>query len=235
MFKIIPAIDILNGQVVRLTGGDYARSKAYDTDPAAVARKWQDAGARLIHLVDLDGARAGQPINLAAVRSIRQAVSCELELGGGLRAETDVEKIFALGINYAILGSLALKNKTLTRRLAVKYADKIIIGVDARRGKVAVEGWLENSNTDALDLLEELEKSGVRKVIYTEISRDGALNGADIKLYKKLSAYTKIEIIASGGVASLADVRQLAALPLGGVIIGKALYENKINPRELFE
>ncbi|MDR1323153.1 MAG: 1-(5-phosphoribosyl)-5-[(5-phosphoribosylamino)methylideneamino]imidazole-4-carboxamide isomerase [Candidatus Margulisbacteria bacterium] len=233
MFKPIPAIDILGGQVVRLTEGDYARSKVYDADPAAVARQWQAAGARLLHLVDLDGARAGRPVNLESLTKIRAAVSCELELGGGLRTEADVAKIFSLGIDYAILGSIALKDKALTQKLVEKYADKIIIGIDARRGKVAAEGWLENSDTDALELLKEMEKLGVRKIIYTEITRDGTLSGADIALYKKLAAYTKIEIIASGGVASNADVRQLAALPLGGVIIGKALYENKIDLKEL--
>lgn len=226
--KIIPAIDILGGQVVRLTKGDYAQSKVYDIDPAVAARRWQDAGARLIHLVDLDGAKAGRPVNLDALAKIRAAVDCELELGGGLRTAEDVEKIFALGINYAILGSIALKNKALTQTLVEKYTDKIIIGIDARHGKVATEGWLENSDTDALDLIKEMEKIGVRKIIYTEISRDGTLSGIDQGLYKKLTAYTKIKIVASGGAASQEDVQKLAELPLDGVIIGKALYEGKI-------
>jgi phosphoribosylformimino-5-aminoimidazole carboxamide ribotide isomerase len=236
MFKPIPAIDILGGQVVRLTEGNYARSKVYAADPAAVARQWQEAGARLIHLVDLDGARAGRPVNLASLAKIRAAVSCELELGGGLRTEAAVQKILELGIDYAILGSAALKDKPLTKKLIEKHADKIIIGIDARRGQAAAEGWLEDSGADALALLKEMEKIGARKIIYTEITRDGTLRGADTALYKKLCAYTKIEIIASGGAASLQDVRALAAIPgLGGVIIGKALYENKIDLKELFK
>ena len=236
MFQPIPAIDILGGQVVRLTQGDYACSQVYDADPAAAAQKWQAAGARLIHLVDLDGARAGRPVNLESLSKIRAAVTCELELGGGLRTEADVQKVLGLGLNYAILGSVALKDKPLTQKLVEKYADKIIIGIDARRGKVATEGWLENSDTDALALIKEMENIGVRKIIYTEITRDGTLRGVDLELYKKLCACTKIEIIASGGVASNEDVRALAAIPgLGGVIIGKALYENKIDLKELFK
>lgn len=235
MFKPIPAIDILNGQVVRLTQGDYARNKIYEKDPAVIARQWEKAGARLIHLVDLDGAKAGRPVNLESIAKIRAAVSCELELGGGLRTEADVEKIFTLGIDYAILGSIALKNKPLTKKLVNKYKNKIIIGIDTKHGKVATEGWLEDSEIEALDLIKEMEKIGVQKIIYTEISRDGTLNGIDLKLYKKLSTATKIEILASGGVACLADVQALAKLPLGGVIIGKALYENKIKVQELFK
>ncbi|GBR75448.1 1-(5-phosphoribosyl)-5-[(5-phosphoribosylamino) methylideneamino]imidazole-4-carboxamide isomerase [Candidatus Termititenax persephonae] len=228
MFKLIPAIDILGGQVVRLTKGDYAHSTVYDAHPAAVARKWEKAGARLIHLVDLDGAKAGRPVNLESLSKIRAAVSCALEVGGGLRTEAAVEKILALGIDYAILGSAALKDQPLTKKLIEKYADKIIIGIDARQGQAAAEGWLEDSGTDALNLIKTMEKIGAQKIIYTEITRDGTLGGVDTGLYQKLADYTKIEIIASGGAASVADVQGLARLRLGGVIIGKALYEGKI-------
>ncbi|MDR1997022.1 MAG: 1-(5-phosphoribosyl)-5-[(5-phosphoribosylamino)methylideneamino]imidazole-4-carboxamide isomerase [Candidatus Margulisbacteria bacterium] len=234
MFEPIPAIDILGGQVVRLTQGDYTRAKVYASDPAVVARQWAAAGAQFLHLVDLDGARSGRPVNLAAIKKLRQNVNCRLELGGGLRTAADVAQVFALGIDYAILGSAALQNKPLTQELVQKYGARIIIGVDARDGRAAASGWLEDSEVDALDLIKELEKIGVQKIIYTEINRDGTLSGPDLALYRKLLDSTRMEIIASGGVASLADVQALSALRLDGVIIGKALYEGKINIRDLY-
>jgi phosphoribosylformimino-5-aminoimidazole carboxamide ribotide isomerase len=235
MFEPIPAIDILNGQAVRLTKGDYGQVTVYG-DPVAFAKKWAAAGATTIHLVDLDGAKAGQPVNTATIKAIRQAVSCELELGGGLRTLEAVTETLALGINRVILGSIALKDRPLTEFLVKEFGgEKIVIGIDAKDGFVAAEGWIETSTVRVETLLEIMAAIGVTTVVYTDISRDGMLQGPNLRAYQTIVGKTTISIIASGGISKLADVKDLAKIKgLSGVIVGKALYENRINIEELF-
>ncbi|MDC0977778.1 1-(5-phosphoribosyl)-5-[(5-phosphoribosylamino)methylideneamino]imidazole-4-carboxamide isomerase [bacterium] len=232
MFKIIPAIDLLDNKVVRLKRGDYTQVTIYSEYPEEFARKWSVFNR--IHLVDLDGAKEGQPINLDAIKKIRSTVDCELELGGGLRTEADVQKIFDLGINYAILGSVALKDKELTKKLVDQYGEKIIIGVDAKDGMISTEGWLDDSTTTVFELVKEMENIGVDSIIYTDINRDGMLTGPNTEAYQELVAKTKVKIIASGGISNIEDIKNLKKITgLGGVIVGKALYENKILKEEL--
>jgi len=232
MFKIIPAIDILNGQVVRLTKGDYNASTIYSSDPREFAKKLEPIG--FIHLVDLDGAKAGRPINLETIKAIRQTVNCPLEVGGGIRDRASAKVLLDLGIDRIILGSIALKNKTLTKALVEEYGDKIVIGVDTKNGRVAAEGWLETSSTTGLALIMEMEKIGVKNIICTDIACDGMLTGPNLELYKELTAKTKLNIIASGGVGNIQDVTALKKIKnLGGVIIGKAIYEERITIEEL--
>lgn len=234
MFKIIPAIDILNGQAVRLTKGDYAQVKVYSNNPAEFAKKFEPFG--FIHLVDLEGAKAGRPINLETLKKIRTAVNCKLEVGGGVRTKEDAKTLLDLGIDRIILGSIALKNKKLTEELVNLYGNKIAIGIDTKNGRVAAEGWLETSQTTGLALIKEMEKIGVKTVICTDITRDGTLTGPHIELYKELTEQTKINIVASGGIGNIDDVKALKKIKkLGGIIIGKAIYEERVSIEELLE
>lgn len=234
MFKIIPAIDILKGQVVRLLKGDYAKATIYSSQPEVFAKKLAVLGN--LHLVDLDGAKAGKPVNLDAIKKIRAAADCPIEVGGGIRTMADAEKIFALGVDKIILGSIALKDKNLTAQLVAKYGSKIIIGVDTKNGRVAAEGWIETSKTTALALIKAMEQLGVKNIIYTDIARDGTLTGPNLEAYQELVKTTKINIIASGGIANIEDIKGLQKIKnLGGVIIGKAIYEEKISIEELLE
>jgi phosphoribosylformimino-5-aminoimidazole carboxamide ribotide isomerase len=234
MFKIIPAIDIINSQAVRLTKGDYAQIKVYSDDPAKFAKKFEPFG--FIHLVDLDGAKAGRPINLETLKKIRAAVDCKLEVGGGIRTKTDAKTVLNLGIDQIILGSIALKNKKLTEELVSAYGSKIVIGVDTKNGRVAAEGWLETSQTTGLALIKEMEKIGIKTVICTDIARDGTLTGPNIELYQELTEQTKINIVASGGIGNIDDVKALKKIKkLGGIVIGKAIYEERVSIEELLE
>lgn len=232
MFKIIPAIDIYDGQAVRLIKGDYEQRTVYSSQPEKYAAEWSAFGR--IHLVDLNGAREGKPANIETIKKIRAATDAIIELGGGLRSNKDIKLALDLGIDKVILGSIALKDRDLTAILADKYGDKIIVGIDARHGKVAAEGWLETSEIDALTLLKEIEKIGVQEVIFTDISKDGMLQGPNFSIYEEIVPQTKIKIIASGGISSLEDIKKLKQINgLYGTIVGKALYENKISREEL--
>lgn len=235
MFEAIPAIDILNAQAVRLTKGDYEQVTVYHDYPEEMARAFELAGAPTIHLVDLDGARLGRPVNLHVIEKIRLAVRCRLELGGGLRTAEDVARVLDLGIERVILGSVALKNRRLTEELVKKYGRRIVIGIDARNGFVATEGWLESSSVTVEALVKEMENIGVQTIIYTDISRDGMLSGPNLEAYKAIVTKTKMEIIASGGISGLKDVQALKTIPgLAGVVVGKAIYEKKVTLEELF-
>lgn len=234
MFKIIPAIDIINGQAVRLTKGDYTQVKIYSDDPTQFAKKLEPFG--FIHLVDLDGAKAGRPINLETLKKIRAAVDCKLEVGGGIRTKADAKTILELGIDQIILGSIALKDKKLTEELVSDHGEKIVVGVDTKNGRVAAEGWLETSQTTGLALIKEMEKIGIKTVICTDIARDGTLTGPNMELYKELTEHTKTNIIASGGIGNIDDVKALKKIKrLGGIVIGKAIYEGRVSIEELLE
>jgi phosphoribosylformimino-5-aminoimidazole carboxamide ribotide isomerase len=225
---IFPAIDLQGGRCVRLTQGDFARAQEFSDDPAAVARRWQSEGARWLHVVDLDGARAGAPQNLEAMRRIRQAITIPMQVGGGLRSLESVAALFDLGIQRAILGTAALKDRGFLRACLARWGERIAVGLDARDGLIATDGWLETSATPALALAQELAAAGVARFIYTDIARDGTLSGPNLKSLAQLQQAIDRPIIASGGVASLADLHALARLGVEGAIVGRALYTGEV-------
>lgn len=223
---IIPAVDIRGGRCVRLRQGDFARETVFGTDPAAAARRWAAEGAAMLHVVDLDGAKDGRPANLAAVRSIVAAVDIPVQLGGGLRTAAAVEETFAAGVSRVVLGTSAVTDPGLVRKLAAKYSGRILVGIDMRDGRVAVAGWQKATAKDGISLVREMQELGVNEFIYTDISRDGMLDGPDIAGLRQLLA-TGAKVIASGGIASLADIEKLRGLAgqgLTGAIVGRALY-----------
>ncbi|HEU5369522.1 MAG TPA: 1-(5-phosphoribosyl)-5-[(5-phosphoribosylamino)methylideneamino]imidazole-4-carboxamide isomerase [Ktedonobacterales bacterium] len=229
---IFPAIDLQGGRCVRLTQGDFARAQEFSDDPAAVARRWQSEGACWLHVVDLDGARAGAQQNLEAIKSIRQATSIPMQVGGGLRSPESVAALFDLGIQRAILGTAALKDRDFLCACLARWGERIAVGLDARDGLVATDGWLETSTTPALTLAQELADERVARFIYTDIARDGTLGGPNLKSLAQLQQALTQPIIASGGVASLADLQALAALRVEGAIVGRALYTGEVKLAE---
>ncbi len=236
--KIIPAIDIRGGNCVRLFQGDYAKETVYGTDPAAQAKAWQDAGAEIIHLVDLDGAKAGHPVNLEAIEAICKNVTVPCELGGGIRTVEDARKVLDLGISRVILGTVACDDPKLAETFIEQFGtEKIVVGIDAKDGKVATRGWIETSTTDAFELAEKLYRSGVSRIIYTDIATDGALCGPNLKSVANLcDLIPGCNVIASGGVSSAKDIANLNALGkpnLEGAIVGKALYDGRVTFADL--
>ncbi|MGN6033569.1 MAG: 1-(5-phosphoribosyl)-5-[(5-phosphoribosylamino)methylideneamino]imidazole-4-carboxamide isomerase [Thermomicrobiales bacterium] len=228
--NIYPAIDIRGGRAVRLVEGDFSRETQFDADPVDAARRWQDAGAAWIHIVDLDGARDGTGANREAIARIRQAVPVDvrIEVGGGIRSEADLEALSAIGVDRFILGSIAITDPAFTERAIATYGDAIAVGLDARNGKVATQGWLEQTDADAIEVARRYAEAGLRHVIFTDIQRDGTLQGPNLDALRALIAAVPIDVIASGGVGSLADVEASASTGAGGVIIGSALYHGKI-------
>lgn len=227
--EIIPAIDLKDGRCVRLYQGDFAQMTVYADDPVAVARNWQEQGATRLHLVDLDGARAGRPQNVDAVLAITQAVQIPVQLGGGLRREEDVEAALALGVERVIIGTAAIAETELVARLLNRFGEQIVIGIDARNGMVATDGWTVTSTVTAATLAAQMAALGTRRIIYTDISRDGALSGPNFTALAELMRVDGPAIIASGGIATLDHVRRLAQLGVEGAIIGKALYVGAIS------
>lgn len=230
---IIPAVDIIEGQCVRLRQGDYAQKTVYDKDPAAVVRRFADQGAELIHLVDLDGAKAGEPRNLDAVAKAAAAVEVPVELGGGIRSLDTVRRVLAAGVDRVILGTAVLSNPPWLAEAVEEFGRRIVVGIDARDGRVAVKGWLETSDTDALSLAETMKSVGVKEIIYTDISRDGMLEGPNLEGLARM-AQSGLRLVASGGVSSLEDVKAVRGLEPQGVyaaIIGRALYTGDIDLR----
>ena len=239
---VLPAIDIKNGQCVRLYQGDYDRVTTYDADPVQVARRWQDAGASWLHVVDLDGAAAGQPVNVALIGRMREATRLHIEVGGGLRSLAHVEQVLELGIERVILGTAALTDRALLEEAHQRWGERIAVGLDARNGWVATSGWRETSRTRALSLATELRLLGVRRFIYTDIARDGALSGPNLEALAEMKKVTtesgvmsqerrqsSCSLIASGGVSSIADLRAIAALDIEGAIVGRAIYTGDVD------
>jgi len=230
--EVIPAIDLLEGRCVRLYQGNYDQSQVFNENPVEVARQWAAEGATRLHLVDLDGAKAGKPENWQAIQAIAQAVDIPIEVGGGLRDRDRVAALFDLGVQYAILGTAAVENPDLVNTLSVEFPGRIIVGIDARNGKVATRGWLETSAVDAIALAQDMAQRGAAAIIYTDIQRDGTLQGPNKPALKALAAAIAIPVIASGGVSSVTDLLGLLSLvPQGvsGVIIGKALYTGDVS------
>ncbi len=233
--NIFPAIDLYEGKAVRLFKGDYAQMTVYSEDPTAVARDFEAAGAGHIHLVDLEGAKSGNTPNLDTVRSIVQATSLFTEIGGGIRSMETVERYLAVGVNRVILGTAAVTDPAFLDAALKAYGDHIAVGVDIRDGNVAIKGWTETANLDAMDFCRDLQAKGVKTVICTDISRDGAMQGTNRALYRTMSEQLTLDIVASGGVSSIEDIEALAATGLYGAIIGKAYYTGAIDLRRAIE
>ena len=232
---IFPAIDLYEGRAVRLYKGDYAKMTVYSEDPAAVARDFAAQGARQMHTVDLEGARDGGTPNLGIIERIAKETGLFVECCGGLRDMAAIDRAFAAGVGRVILGTAAVSDERLLAESVQKYGEKIAVGADLRDGRVAIRGWREDSGLTAEDFLRKVEALGVRTVICTDISRDGAMRGANAELYERLQRDFGLELIASGGVSSLEDVRRLRTLGLYGAIIGKAYYTGDISLREAVE
>jgi phosphoribosylformimino-5-aminoimidazole carboxamide ribotide isomerase len=231
MFELIPAIDLLGGRCVRLTQGRYEDVTVYDPDPAAVAGRFAaHASLRRLHVVDLDGAREGRPCNTAAVRAILVAAKAvPVELGGGIRSLAAVEEWLALGVDRVVLGTAALRDPGLVRTAAARFPGRIGVGIDAREGRVAVEGWLETSETDVISLARRFEDAGVAAIVHTDIARDGTGAGPNLEASVELARAVGLPVIASGGVGSLDDVRAACGRGLAGLIVGRALYQGAVD------
>lgn len=229
--QIFPAIDLRGGQVVRLYQGDYDRETVYGTDPRAQARAFLDAGARYLHVVDLDGARNGTMANFDSIAAIAGEGGLSMEVGGGIRTEERIRQYLDLGVSRCILGTAAVKDFDFTARMAQTYGDRIAVGVDARDGYVAVNGWKELSREKGVEFCRRLRDAGVKAVIYTDISRDGAGQGTNLELYGELVQIEGLEITASGGVSSLEELRRLEGLGVRAAILGKALYDGRLDLR----
>ncbi len=233
--KLYPAIDLVGGKAVRLYKGDYARMTVYSDDPLSVARDFQAAGSRQIHLVDLEGAKSGVPENLATIRKIIEGTDLFVEVGGGIRTMETVDTYINAGVNRVILGTAAVTDPDFLKAALQKYGEKIAVGVDLKDGYVAIRGWTETSQLTAPDFFDQMQALGVKTVICTDISRDGAMKGTNRELYRALSEKYTIDLIASGGVSSLEDVQALAAMGLHGAIIGKAYYIGAIDLKQAIE
>lgn len=232
---IFPAIDLYEGQAVRLFKGDYAQKTVYSDNPIAVAKDFVRKGATHIHIVDLEGAKFGTTPNFDLICKIRSETGLFIEVGGGIRDEQTVEKYLNAGIDRVILGTSAVQNKQFVKQMVEKYGDKIAVGIDIKDGFVAIKGWTENSDKNAFDFCAEMVNIGVKTVICTDISKDGAMKGANADLYKELSEKFQINIIASGGVSTTRDVEKLTAMGLYGAIIGKAYYTGDIELKQAIE
>ncbi len=235
---VIPAIDLLEGRCVRLYQGDFARSQVFNDNPGDVARQWVEQGASLLHLVDLDGAKTGRVVNLPAIEAILAAVPVPVQVGGGLRDRTSVAQLLERGVRRVILGTIAVEQPTLVAELCQEFPGQIVVGIDARQGRVATRGWLENSEVLATQLATHMQELGAAAIIYTDINRDGTLQGPNLEALRELAAAVTIGIIASGGVSSVTDLLSLLALePLGvtGVIVGRALYTGDISLKQALQ
>ncbi len=233
--EVIPAIDLLEGKCVRLYQGNYDRSEVFNDNPVEVARNWVEQGATRLHVVDLDGAKQGQPVNLKTIEAIVRAVSVPIQVGGGLRDRAAVAQLIELGVERTILGTVAVERPELVSQLCQEFPKNIVVGIDARNGKVATKGWLETSEVTATELARAMARQGAAAIIYTDIQRDGTLSGPNLEGLRELAVAIDIPVIASGGVSSLTDLLSLLALEsLGvkGVIVGRALYTGDVNLKE---
>lgn len=237
MIELIPAIDIIDGQCVRLTKGDYDQKTVYRDAPAEVAKEFEALGFKRLHVVDLDGAKSKHIVNEAVLDAITTQTQLIVDFGGGIKTDDDIEKAFASGASMVTIGSIAVTQPDLFMGWLEKYgAEKMILGADVRHGKISINGWKEDSDEDLLPFLRKYVDAGVRTVLCTEISKDGTLSGPAIDLYKRvMDAYPELHLIASGGVSSQEDILALDAAGIPAVVFGKAIYEGKINLKELWD
>jgi phosphoribosylformimino-5-aminoimidazole carboxamide ribotide isomerase len=229
---LYPAIDIRNGRCVRLHQGDYAQETVYDADPVEMAMAFDAAGVRWIHVVDLDAARTGEQTSRALIGRIASSVSARVETGGGVRTERDVDELVDLGLARVVIGTAAMRDPALVGRCAARHPGRVAVGLDTKHGEVAVQGWTEGTGEQAVDVVARFEDAGAAALIVTEISRDATMQGSDVEAYERLLHTTSIPVIASGGVGSLDHLRDLTRLPLEGVIVGKAIYEQRFTVAE---
>ena len=233
--QIFPAIDLSGGQVVRLYQGDYDQMTVYGSDPCAVAREFITAGAKYLHVVDLDGAKDGTLANFESIAAIAKQGGLYIEVGGGIRTEERIQQYLDLGVGRCILGTIAVKDFDFTARMARKYGDQIAVGVDARDGYVAINGWKELSSETGIEFCRRLRDAGVKTVIYTDISRDGAEKGTNLELYRELAKIEGLNITASGGVSSLEELKELQSIGTHAAILGKALYTGRLDLKTVIQ
>lgn len=232
--RIIPAIDIINGKCVRLTKGDYATQKVYNENPLEIAKTFEDYGLKYLHLVDLDGAKSKNVVNHKVLNDIASNTSLKIEFGGGIKSNEAISIAFENGAHQVIAGSIAASNPELFLTWLSFYGnDKLILGADCKNRKIATNGWLESSETDVVNFIKKYEKEGVQYAICTDIAKDGMLQGAAIELYEDILRQSNINLIASGGITSIEDIKKLKQIGCEGAIIGKAIYEGKINLKNL--
>ena len=236
---LIPAIDLKNGRCVRLLQGEADAETVYSDDPASMARSFEDAGAKRLHLVDLDGAFQGKGANLASIRSILKNISIPVQLGGGLRNFEKIEQMFDLGVSAVIVGTMAVKNPDILEEVIHYFSgEKVILGIDARNRKISIEGWQEGTEIDDVEFALHWKNLGIQRIVFTDIARDGMLNGPNLEALGDFAQRTGLKIVASGGVSSMEDLELLKTLEEDGVdqvISGKAIYEGKLNLKEIFK
>ena len=230
--QIWPAIDLRDGKCVRLRQGDYRRETVFDDDPAVAARRWVDSGGECLHLVDLDGARDGRPVNREAIARIVETAGVPCELGGGIRDEASIGELLELGLARLIVGTRALREPDWFRQMCGQFPGKLVLGIDARDGKVATDGWLETSGVDAVEMARSLADVPIAAIVYTDIAKDGMMAGANVEAMAAMCTAVPVPVVASGGATTIEDVRRLAAVDMAGCIIGRALYEGKLDLAE---
>jgi phosphoribosylformimino-5-aminoimidazole carboxamide ribotide isomerase len=233
--EIIPAIDLLNGKCVRLNQGNYNEVTKFNSDPVKQAQIWENQGAKRLHLVDLDGAKTGEPINDLTIKEIKKSIKIPIQLGGGIRTINRAKELFGIGIDRIILGTIAIENPALVRNLTEEYPKKVAVGIDAKEGMVATRGWLKQSETSCLDLAKQLNDLELAAIISTDISTDGTLKGPNIKALREMSEISTNPVIASGGIGSISDLISLANFEnegIEGIIVGRALYDGSIELKE---
>lgn len=232
---ILPAIDIKDNKCVRLSMGDFDRMKVYSDEPFEMALRWKKEGADYLHIVDLDGAKSEAFINKKSIEKIVEGIGLPVQIGGGIRSEDKIKELIEIGVQRVIVGTIAVENKELLKKLVCSYGDKIVVSIDALNGKVALRGWKVISQTNSVDLCRELEDIGVSTIVYTDISKDGMLEGPNFDIYKQLKEGTSLNIIASGGITSIKDIKTLKGFNIYGAIVGKTLYDNLLSLKEALE
>ncbi len=232
---IFPAIDIKDNKCVRLTQGRFDNVKIYSDDLVGIAKSWENAGAEYLHLVDLDGARGNLNINTKSIEKIIKTLNIPVQIGGGIRTYERAKELIEIGVNRVILGTIAIENMELTEKITIDFGKNLAISVDAINGKAKTRGWEKETNIDVFEICSFMESIGIKTLIYTDILKDGMLQGANIEMYEKLQNNTKLNIIASGGVSSIEDIKALNKLNVHGAIIGKAFYDNKLSFKEVIK
>lgn len=232
---IFPAIDILDGQCVRLIQGDYNQEKVYSDAPAEMAKEWEEKGASYIHIVDLNGAKTGDSINMDVINHIAQSTTIPVQVGGGIRSLETIQGYLENGVSRVIIGTAAITDREFLKEAIQQYGERIVVSLDARDGFIATDGWTDTSDTKALDLVQELESLGLQTIVYTDIAKDGMLEGPNIIEQREIHQATTMQVIASGGITTTADIQALAEEKLYGAIIGKALYDGKLSLESVLE
>ena len=229
---IFPAIDLKDNQLVRLSQGDFSNQKVYASNPLEVALKFEKLGASFLHVIDLNGAQDGNLVNLKTIQAFKKTLQIPFQVGGGIRSIEAARSVLDAGASRIILGTIAIENKALLKELIQTYGNKIVISIDARKRKVAINGWTKDTEVDVIDLCQELEFLGIETIVYTDIEKDGMLKGPNLEDYQLLVKSTKMKIIASGGITTYEDLKKLNEIGLYGAIVGKAIYENKLDLKE---